>query len=123
MNNILSILIFFPVILSLPVLFINKNKIRFIKIYSLSVSLITFLISLYLMLIFNTEADGFQFAEKVMWIKLINVQYFVAIDGISLLLIMLTTFIMPLCILASWNTINERVKEFYFLLIILEGAL
>jgi len=122
-NNILSILIFFPVILSLPVLFFKKNSIRVIKIYTLSVSLITFLISLYLMLIFNTEAEGFQYAEKVMWIKLINVQYFVAIDGISMLLIMLTTFIMPLCILASWNTINERVKEFYFLLIILEGAL
>jgi len=61
--------------------------------------------------------------EKFVWITSINSYYNVGIDGISLLLILLTTLIMPISILASWNTIKFRLKEFYFLLLLLEGSL
>lgn len=65
----------------------------------------------------------YQFVEKTLWISSINANYFLGIDGISLLMILLTTFIMPISLLASWNTIKTRLKEFYFLMLIMEGSL
>ena len=123
MSNILSILIFLPLILSIPILFFNKEKNKIIKIYALSVSIIVFVLSLVLYFKFNSDSGDFQFVEKTLWIKFINSYYFLGIDGISLLLILLTTLIMPISIIASWNTINVRIKEYYFLLLILESAL
>lgn len=122
-SNILSILIFFPIILSIPILFFHKENNLLIKTYAITISLLTFLISIYLFLNFRTEITDFQFVEKVQWIKSIRSNYYLGVDGISVLLIMLTTFLFPLCIFASWNTIKNRIKEYYFLLLLLEGAL
>lgn len=119
----LSILIFFPLAFSIPVLFFNKEKTGLIKIYTLIISVITFAISIYIYFIFNPYSGEYAFVERRVWIPLINSYYQVGIDGISLLLILLTTFIMPLSILASFNTIKIRVKEFYFLLLLLECSL
>ncbi len=123
MTNILSILIFFPVILSLPILFFKRENTLLIKIYALTISLVTFILSVVLFLDFNSASGEFQFVEMTPWITAINNNYYVGVDGISLLLILLTTFIIPLCVLASWNTINIRIKEFYFLFLIMEGSL
>lgn len=123
MNNILSILIFLPIILSLPILFFKKENETLIKGYALTVTIITFLASLFLYFSFNPASGDFQFVEKTMWISLFNTYYFLGIDGISLLLIVLSTFIMPLCILASWNTVTKNLKNYYFLLLILLGGL
>ena len=122
-NNILSTLIFFPLALAVPVLFMKKENEGFIKFYSMTVSLITLLLAVYMMSIFNTDFADYQFVEKMNWIKAINAYYFLGIDGISLLLILLTALIFPVCIIASWNTIKTRIKEYYFLLLILESAL
>ncbi|MCX7834384.1 MAG: NADH-quinone oxidoreductase subunit M [Ignavibacteria bacterium] len=122
-SNILSILIFFPIILSIPVLFFHKENILLIKTYSLIISLLTFIISIFLFLNFNSASADYQFVEKIQWIKSIRCNYYLGVDGISVLLIVLTTFLFPLCILASWSTITKRIKEYYFLLLILEGAL
>lgn len=94
-----------------------------IKSYSLGISLITFLLSVLLYFKFDITSGDFQFIEISPWIQAINNNYYVGIDGISLLLILLTTFIFPLCFLASWNTINTRIKEFYFLFLVMEGSL
>ncbi|HEY5124777.1 MAG TPA: NADH-quinone oxidoreductase subunit M [Ignavibacteria bacterium] len=123
MNNIITTLIFFPLILSLPLLFMKKEQESFIKFYAITVSLITFVFSLYLYSLYNTANAEFQFVEKFAWIKSISVNYEVGIDGISLLLILLTTFIFPLCIIASWNTIKDRIKLYYFLMLIMEAGL
>lgn len=122
-TNILSILIFFPLILSLPILFFRRESQLLIKTYSLVISAMTFLISLYLVFNYNTKIGDFQFVEKVPWVKITNTNYFVGMDGISLLLVMLTTFIMPLSIIASWNSVKIRIKEYYFLMLLLEGSL
>jgi NADH-quinone oxidoreductase subunit M len=122
-DYILSILIFFPILFSIPVLFFDKEKTGLIKIYSFCVSAITFAISVYLYFKFNPYSGDYAFVEKRMWIPLITSYYYIGIDGISLMLILLTTFIVPLSILASFNTIKKRLNEFYFLILLLEGSL
>lgn len=122
-EHILSILIFFPIIFSIPILFFKKESEKLIKIYSVIISLLVFLISLYLYFGFNPDNPEFQFVEKTPWIIFLNSYYKVGIDGLSLLLILLTTLIMPVSILASLNSIKIRLREFYFVMLLLEGSL
>ncbi len=122
MNNILSILIFAPIILAIPILFIRNND-KFVKIYALTVSSAIFGLSLYLFSMFNPANPDYQFIEKMQWVKDFNIFYQVGVDGISILMVMLTAFIFPVTILGVWNSVNTRVKEFYFLLLLLMGAL
>jgi NADH-quinone oxidoreductase subunit M len=121
--NILSILIFLPILLSIPILFFKKENVKLIRTYALSISLITFILSVVLFFSFNSDSGEFQFVQKMPWVKIINSYYFVGIDGISLLLILLTTLIFPISIIASFEPIKIRIKEYYFLLLLLEGAL
>lgn len=122
-EHILSILIFLPVIFSIPVLFFRREWEKLIKSYTLIISVIVFGLSLFLYFAFNSDLQDYQFVERAVWIPSVNSYYNVGIDGISLLLILLTTLIMPVSILASWNTIKFRHKEFYFLMLLLEGSL
>jgi NADH-quinone oxidoreductase subunit M len=121
-NNLLSVLIFTPIILSIPVLFF-RDKDKLIKSYSLIVSAGVFGLSLYILSLFNPANADFQFVERHQWVKDFNIFYLLGIDGISLLLVLLTTFIFPVTILGVWGSVTTRVKEFYFLLLLLEGAL
>lgn len=121
--NILSVLIFLPIVLAIPILFFKKENEKLIKYYTLGVSLLTFVVSFVLYMNFDVNSGQFQFVEKVQWVSSINTFYFVGIDGISLLLILLSTFIMPLAIIASWNTIKEKLKVYYFLTLLLLGGL
>lgn len=123
MANILSILIFVPFILSLPLIFFRKEKETLIKVYAFIVSLIPFAISVYLFFAFNPASGDFQFIEKFKWIQVINTQYFLGIDGISMLLIVMSTFMFPLAILASWTSVTKNHKGFYFLLLVLDAGL
>ncbi len=122
-GQILSILIFTPIILALPILLFKKENETLIKVYSLSISLITFVISLFVYFSFDANSSDYQFVEKFTWISLLNTQYFLGMDGISLLLVVLTTFMMPLCIIASWHVIKKRLKVYFMLLLMMEGAL
>jgi NADH-quinone oxidoreductase subunit M len=122
-EHILTILIFFPIVLSFPLLFFKKEWEAAIKSYTLAISIIVFIFSVFLYFIFKIDLQDFQFIEKHIWIQSINSSYYVGIDGISLLMILLTTFIMPVSILASRNTIKYRLKEFYFLMLLMEGSL
>jgi len=121
--NILSILIFVPFILSLPLIFFRKENEKLIKVYSFLVSLIPLAISVYIFFTFNPGTGDYQFVEKFKWIQIINTHYFLGIDGISMLLIVMSTFMFPLAILASWNSIKFNHKSFYFLLILLDVGL
>ncbi|MCI0449620.1 MAG: NADH-quinone oxidoreductase subunit M [Chlorobi bacterium] len=122
MNNILTVLIFSPIVLSIPVLFF-RDKEKLIKIYSFIVSAAVFGFSLYVLSLFNSANADFQFVERYQWVKDFNIFYLLGIDGISLLLVLLTAFIFPVTILGVWGSVATRVKEFYFLLLLLEGAL
>lgn len=123
MNNILSILIFLPLLLSLPLLFFKKEKETLIKSYSLIISLIPLAIAAYLFFAFDPSNPEYQFVEKTKWISITNTYYFLGIDGISMLLILMSTFMFPLSILASWTAIKSNQKQFYFLLLLLDSSL
>ena len=119
---ILSSLILLPTIGALFLLFTKSNKENNItvKYVALFTSLVNFFLSIYLWILFDQSTSEFQFIETREWIKgFIN--YKVGIDGISILFIILTTFITPLCIISINNSINKRLREFLIAVLIMES--
>jgi NADH-quinone oxidoreductase subunit M len=119
---ILTLVTFTPLAGGLLLMLLPRRD-RDIRIFSLVVSLLTFVLSLHLPVYFHREQSGFQYEIDKQWIAMPNIHYHMGIDGISLWLVVLTTFLTPLCVLISWRSIHERVKEFFILLLILETAL
>jgi NADH-quinone oxidoreductase subunit M len=119
-SYLLTYLLAVPLFGSFLLLFINKEKVQLIKYAGLVISVFAFLISLIIYFDFNHQADGFQFIHKFNWIKNLNVSYHVGIDGLSMLLVLLTTFLTPLTLLSSWSSIKNKVKEFTFFMLFLE---
>ena len=120
---ILSILIFFPLLGAVLLLFADRKYSLFIKVFTLIFSLVEFGISIPLYFLFDDKARVMQFVEKASWFPEWGIGYFLGIDGISLLLILLTTFLTVICVLCSWKAIEERVKEYYITFLILETAM
>jgi len=85
-----------------------------------AVSIITFFLSLWIYHCFNPSTAEFQFVEKYSWVQGQNISYHVGIDGISLVFIMLTTFLIPICILASWKSVTVRVRDYMVAFLLLE---
>jgi len=121
-HNILTLVTFAPLVGAL-LLTIMPRRDRDIRVIAFLVSLITFGFSLHLPVHFHRAVGGFQFEIKKEWITSPNIHYHMAIDGISLWLVVLTTFLTPLCVLISWKSVHDRVKEFFILLLVLETAL
>lgn len=96
---------------------------RDIRVVAFLVSLITFGFSLHLPVHFHRNLPGFQYEIDKAWISSPNIHYHMAVDGMSMWLVVLTTFLAPLCVLISWKSVHDRVKEFFILLLILETAL
>ena len=119
---ILTLVTFAPLVGAL-LLTVLPRRDRDIRIIALIVSLLTFVLSLHLPVHFRRGLEGFQFAIDKAWISAPNIHYHMGIDGISLWLVVLTTFLTPLCVLISWKSVHDRVKEFFILLLILETAL
>ncbi len=119
---ILTIVTFIPLAGALLLLLFPRRD-RDIRVFSLVASLLTFVLSLHLPVHFHRHAAGFQFEQDVQWISTPNIHYHLAIDGISLWLVLLTTFLTPLCVLISWKSVHDRVKEFFILLLTMETAL
>src|SRR5215831_18031384 len=118
----LTLVTFIPAGGGVLLLFVPRRD-RDIRIFALLISLLAFVGSLYLPAHFHRDQAGFQFARDVSWISTPNIHYHMGIDGISLWLVVLTTFLTPLCVLISWKSVHDRVKEFFILLLILETAL
>jgi NADH-quinone oxidoreductase subunit M len=118
---ILSVLICVPLIGAVVALFLkNEGALRF---WGLLVTLITALFSLPLYARFDLTTAKYQFAELRHWFPLLDLDYVVGVDGISALLVLLTTLVMPLCILCSWTYIQKRFKEFLFVILIMETSM
>ncbi|MBZ5629832.1 MAG: NADH-quinone oxidoreductase subunit M [Acidobacteriia bacterium] len=96
---------------------------RDLRVFALVVSLLAFVLSLHLPVHFARHHAGFQFEQDIQWITTPNIHYHLAIDGISMWLVLLTTFLTPLCVLISWKSVHDRVKEFFILMLLLETAL
>ena len=121
-HNILTIVTFLPLLGAL-LLVIFPRRDRDIRWFALGISLVTLLASLHLPWHFDHGLPGFQFEQNVPWISHPLINYHVGIDGISLWLVVLTTFLTPLCVLISWKSVHGRVKEFFILMLVLETAM
>jgi NADH-quinone oxidoreductase subunit M len=119
---ILTLVTFVPLAGGMLLMLLPRRD-REIRIFALIVSLLTFFLSLHLPVYFRRPNAGFQFEIDKPWISTPNIHYHMGVDGISLWLVVLTTFLTPLCVLISWNSVHERVKEFFILLLLLETAL
>nr|BDN85834.1 NADH dehydrogenase subunit 4 [Microheliella maris] len=122
-TNILSLLILLPFLGIFGLLFIPSQKIILIKQTALYISIITFLLSLLLWIEFDKSTTYFQFTNSFNWNPISNINLYIGVDGISLLFIILTTFLILTCILASWHSIKFNIKEYYIAFLLLEVLL
>src|SRR5688572_13148551 len=118
----LTILTFFPLLGVLVLFFIpsdNKNALRWTALIT---SLITLVISIWVLMMFDASNPDLQLEARYNWIQVAgwNIQYYLAVDGLSILLVLLTTFLTPISILSTWTAIEERVKDFMIFFLLLE---
>ncbi|MDD2271198.1 MAG: NADH-quinone oxidoreductase subunit M [Desulfuromonadaceae bacterium] len=124
MSNVLSLTTFLPILGVLLLLFIPKDSKGVLRNVTLAVTIVTFLVSLTILTGFQTNAD-FQFTENVPWIAAgpFVMRYNIGIDGISLWLVILTTFIMPIAVLSTFTAVEVKVKEYMICLLLLETGM
>src|SRR5665647_1965309 len=115
---LLSIVMFMPLVGAVIIGFLNRDAKGNARWVALWTTVVTFLISLIIWIKFDTTVGGFQFVETRGWLD--GMQFKLGVDGISMLFVILTTFLMPLCILASWVSIQDRVKEYMIAFLVLE---
>jgi NADH-quinone oxidoreductase subunit M len=118
---ILSLLVFLPLVGVIPLLVLKNDEAA--KYWTLVITLVIAVISLPLYFKFDRTTALFQFGENHAWIPMLHINYTLGIDGISLLLILLTTLLMPLCVLCSWRYITTRVRPFLACLLIMETSM
>ena len=119
---ILSLIVFVPLGGALLLMILPRRE-RDIRWATLIIAVLTFLLSLHLPIHFDYSQPGFQFPVNHQWITSPNIHYHMAVDGVSMWLVVLTTFLLPLCVLMSWHSVHERVKEFHILLLLLSSAI
>jgi NADH-quinone oxidoreductase subunit M len=119
-SHLLSVLIFFPAIGALALLLLRGDDHVWIRRLALTISIAEFLLSLLLIPGVQPGVAGYSLVEYYNWIANPPIHYHLGVDGISLFLIILTTFLTPISVLASWSSINQRVKEFFVMLLMLE---
>src|SRR5438105_15247478 len=122
-HHILSVVLFTPLVGALLMLFIPRENELAHKIAGNIFGVLGFLVSLPLVRWFKPEWGGFTFQETADWIPSIGAKYHLGLDGISLLLVMLTTFLGMIAILSSWSAIHQRTKEYYILLLLLQTGM
>lgn len=122
-NLYLTYLLLIPIIGSLFILFLKEENKVLVQAFGLGISLLAFLISLLVYFSFDSTIPHFQFVHQVLWIESLNISYNVGADGISILLVLLTTFLTPLTLLSSWNSIKKNIKMFTFSMLLLEAGM
>ncbi len=124
-ENLLTILILLPVFGGLATLahgMANRPESQ-LKWITLGFTLINFVVSLLLLGSHTASANGFFFEKNIPWIQAINTNYHVGVDGLSLWLVLLTTFIMPIAVLSTWHAVEKRATAFYVFILLLESAM
>ncbi len=117
-NSLLTIVTILPVLGAIAIACLNSEARGNARWIALWTTLITFGISMLIWIGFDKSNPGFQFVETHEWLG--PIKYKMGVDGISMLFVILTTFLMPLCILASWESVEERVKEYMIAFLVLE---
>ena len=118
----LNLVTFFPLVGILVILFINREQKNTIRWAALITSVITFGISIWVLILYDKTDPDLQMVVNIPWISVADwtISYLMGIDGISILLVLLTTLLTPLAILSTWKAIEERVKEFMIFILLLE---
>src|SRR5256884_5416711 len=119
-SYLLSIVIFFPAVAGLALLLLRGDDYLWIRRLALTIAVVEFAFSLLLIPKVQIGVAGYQLEEFAKWINVPPINYHLGVDGISLFLVILTTFLTPISILASWKSIAHRVKEFFVMLLMLE---
>ena len=121
-STILTLLTFSPILGTLILIFLPGKRIKAIRWTALLTSIVTFAISLLLLSLFDPNDPDLQLVIRLPWIRIAEwtIEYHLGVDGLSLLLVLLTTFLTPIAILSSWAAIEERVKEFMVFFLLLE---
>lgn len=119
-SNLLSLVLLLPLAGALVVTLLKKESLAVIKGAGLVFSILSFAASVWVFLAFDGTNAGMQFVEKYSWVPSLDVSYHLGIDGISLLLVVLTTFLTPIALLASWNSITIKIKGFVVAMLLLE---
>jgi len=121
-NSILTVVTFVPAAGAVLLMLMPRND-RLMKWSALVISLFTFVHSLQLTWHFQYGKSGFQFVEDMQWFATPNIHYHMGVDGLSMWLVVMTAFLVPLSVLISWKSIHGRVKEFFVLLLLLETSM
>jgi NADH-quinone oxidoreductase subunit M len=122
-SHLLSAVIFLPLAGAAIVALLPRGQGGQHKGVALITSLLTFAVSILLWTGFNNGRTGWQFQERADWAPSLGISYHVGIDGVALLLILLTTFLGPIVVLSTWKGVQDRVKEFCLALLVLETAM
>lgn len=121
---ILSWLIFLPTIgagiLYIVSMNVKHQSDKIAKIIAIATSMLTFFLSLILWAAFNPNTEKAQFVEKRAWMQNFDIFYYVGVDGLSILFVILTTFLIPICIISSWNSVKTRVREYMMAFLLME---
>jgi NADH-quinone oxidoreductase subunit M len=121
-THLLSLILFFPALAALVIFFLPKDEAKLIRWTAFLASLIPFGLSIYLWLNFKSDAAGYQFDVQYVWYAAINSSLHLGVDGLSLTMVLLTTFLTPLALLASFG-ISDRVKSYMILFLFLETGM
>lgn len=122
-QNLLVYILMFPIIGILLLLLIPSRETRFLKFVALNSACFSFIGSLILWGSFSKSIGSFQFLVKLTWFPLLTLNFTLGVDGISLFFILLTTLLIPLCLLASWNSVGHSLKEFFIAFLFLDFLL
>ena len=123
MAYLLTLVTFVPVLGAILVLLLPRRQEHVTKVVTLATTVVTFVISLPVYFRFDVTSADYQFVEQRAWIPSLGVTYHVGVDGISVLLVLLTTFLMPLVLLSSWTSVESRWKEFAITMLLLETGM
>ena len=119
--HLLSVVVALPFFGTFVVSIVPRQNRDFLRLVGLSFSLITFVVSVFLWVLFDSSVGKFQFVENFFWVKNVNLCFSLGVDGISLFFILLTTFLVPLCLLSAWESPNFQVKEYFMCFLLIEG--
>jgi NADH-quinone oxidoreductase subunit M len=128
-SHLLSVLIWLPIFGGLGVLVLGDSgdakstRAETMRILTLVITLLTFLVSVAMYIQFDGGTAAMQFVERATWVDALHVEYYLGVDGISVPLMLLTTFITPLVIIAGWNSIKSRAAQYFAAFLILEGLM
>ena len=115
----LSLILFLPLLGALVVAGMPGRRPGAVRVATLAVTLVHFAIALPLWWHYDPAGEPYQLVERVAWIDAYGIEYHLGVDGVSVLLALLTVFLMPLAVLGSWRYIDRHVKEFHVLMLVL----